>query len=132
MSSGKRMFAALAAFAVSAVAVALFVAPAGATRVVRIHSRLTINVYGNGGKVKGNANCTEERTVVVKQRGHGRIGATKSGKGGHWHVAPEDLKFKGRLPFRVYAEVKPLSEGTAGTIYRCLAATSRTITIAGG
>jgi hypothetical protein len=35
-------------------------------------------------------------------------------------------------PFKVYAEVKPVAQGTAGTIYKCLGATSKAITISGG
>jgi hypothetical protein len=36
------------------------------------------------------------------------------------------------IPFKIYAEVKPLTQGTAGTIYKCLGATSKTRTISGG
>lgn len=132
MSISKRLGAAGVALAATVALAALFVAPAGATRVVKIHSTLTISAYAYNGKVKGNANCTEGRTIVLKEKGHGKIGATKSGKEGRWEVNPETIKYKGQLPYRIYAEAKQLDQGTAGTIYRCLAATSRTIKIAGG
>jgi hypothetical protein len=32
----------------------------------------------------------------------------------------------------VYAEVKPMTQATAGPIYRCLGAASKTVEIAGG
>jgi len=33
---------------------------------------------------------------------------------------------------KVFAEVKPVTQGTAGTIYKCLGAVSKTVEIAGG
>ena len=36
-----------------------------------------------------------------------------------WKVDPEDLHFKGKLPFKIFAEVKPITQATAGPIYRC-------------
>jgi hypothetical protein len=73
-----------------------------------------------------------ERTVVLKQKGHGVLGRDKSEDNGSWEVSPEDLHFKGPLPYNIYAEAKPLTQATAGPIYKCLAATSKTIEIAGG
>jgi hypothetical protein len=37
-----------------------------------------------------------------------------------------------KIPAKVFAEVKPVSQGTAGTIYKCLGAVSKTVEIAGG
>jgi hypothetical protein len=79
-----------------------------------------------------NSGCVEERKVVLKQKGQGVLGRDTSDAEGRWKVDPEDIHYKGKLPFKIFAEVKPLSQGTAGTIYKCLAATSRTITITGG
>jgi hypothetical protein len=117
-----------------AIAVAgLAAIPAGATKTVSISSTLQISAYGYFGKVKSpNSGCVEDRSVVLKQKGHGVLGRTKSTDTGKWEVSPESIHYKGQLPYKIYAEVKPLSQGTAGTIYKCLGATSKTIEIAGG
>jgi hypothetical protein len=137
MSTSKRSKVGRAAIAAALTAAIVTVVPGGATagvgQVVKIRSTVQISVYAYKGTVKAsNPNCVEERTVVLKQKGHGVLGRTTSETKGKWEVNPEDLRFKGRLPYEVYAEVKPLSQGTAGTIYRCLGATSKTIEIAGG
>jgi hypothetical protein len=123
----------LAAMAL-AVAVAGFAAiPAGATKTVSISSTLQISAYGYFGKVKSpNSGCVENRSVVLKQKGYGALGQDATDAEGRWKIDPEDLHYQGKLPFKIFAEVKPLSQGTAGTIYKCLAATSKTIEIAGG
>ncbi len=125
---------ALAAMALCVVAlVAIPAAAAGPGQTVNVHSTLTISVYGYKGKVKAaNSNCVAERSVVLKQKGHGVLGRTKSTATGSWEVNPEKLHYKGQLPYKIYAEVKPLTQATAGPIYKCLAATSKTIEIAGG
>lgn len=127
----------VALFAVAAVAVlalgASAVIAAGPGQTVKVKTTLKISSYGYKGKVlAGNANCVAGRTVVLKQKGHGVLGRDTSEDNGKWEVSPEDLKFKGQLPFKLYAEVKPITQATAGPIYKCLAATSKTITIAGG
>jgi hypothetical protein len=136
MSRSKWAKPGAAAIAAAIVIMAFAVAPAGARKVgqdVNIKSTLSISVYGYKGAVKAaNPNCVEERKVVLKQKGYGKLGGATSDKGGKWEVSPEKLKFKGQLPYFLYAEVKPLSQGTAGTIYKCLGATSKTIEIAGG
>ena len=122
--------------ALAALAAALVAVPAGADgpgQTVNVHSTLTISVYGYKGKVKAaNSNCVAERSVVLKQKGHGVLGRSKSTATGSWEVSPEKLRYKGALPYKIYAEVKPLTQATAGPIYKCLAATSKTIEIAGG
>jgi hypothetical protein len=132
MKSSKRVVglvvAVVATFAL-AVPVAGLAAPhPGQT--VEIKATITINPYGSAGKVSAsNPNCTEERKVVVKQVGVGKIGAIETSSTGSWKAEP---KYKGQLPYEVYAELKPVTQGTAGTIYKCLGARSRTVTIAGG
>jgi hypothetical protein len=119
---------ALAATLAIGVPVAISAGQPGQT--VKVSSTVTVNAYGNGGKVKAaNPNCVEGRRVIVKQVGHGKIGAATTNDKGAWKAEPA---YKGAIPFKVYAEVKPLTQGTAGTIYRCLDATSRTVTISGG
>ena len=125
-----------AVLALAASVVALAAIPAGAAKpgqTVNVPTTLKISAYGYKGRVtSGNSNCVAERTVVLKQKGQGVLGRTKSEDNGSWEVSPEDLHFKGPLPYKLYAEVKPLTQATAGPIYKCLAATSKTITINGG
>jgi hypothetical protein len=101
-----------------------------ARQTVELKSTITINPYGSAGKVSSaNANCVESRQVVVKEKGYGKIGSTTTSSTGSWKAEPD---YKGNVPLKVWAEVKPVTQGTAGTIYKCLAATSKTITINGG
>jgi hypothetical protein len=130
-SSSRVVVLALATVAVLALAVPVTgLAAPHPGQTVELKSTISINPYGNAGKVSAaNPNCTESRTVVVKEVGIGKIGATTTSSTGSWKAEP---KYKGNLPFKIYAEVKPVSQGTAGTIYKCLGAKSRTIEIAGG
>ena len=132
MNSSKRvvgLVAAAAAVLALAAPVAGFAAgEPGQT--VEIKSTITINPYASAGKVSAkNPNCTESRTVVIKEVGFGKIGSTTTSSTGSWKAEPD---YKGGVPFKVYAEVKPVTQGTAGTIYKCLGAKSPTKTIEGG
>ncbi len=120
--------------ALAAIAAAsLLLAPAGATRTLNVPSRLSIGAGGYYGKVKSSdPGCVAERSVVLRQKGHGVLGRSRSSDEGRWEVAPEGLRFKGKPPFEVFAEMKPFANGAAGTIYRCSGATSKTIAINGG
>jgi hypothetical protein len=130
MSRTKRAGATLA---VAIGVAALTALPAGATKTVNVPSTLQVSAYGYFGKVKSpNSGCIGERKVVLKQKGYGALGRDTSDQEGRWKVDPEDIHYKGPLPFKIYAELKPLSQGTAGTIYKCSGATSRTIEITGG
>jgi len=131
MKSSRLVLAAVAAVAALALAVPVAGFAAGEPgQTVEIKSTITINPYGSAGKVSAsNPNCTESRTVVVKQVGIGKIGSTTTLSTGSWKAEP---KYKGGLPYKVYAEVKPVTQGTAGTIYKCLGAKSPTKTINGG
>lgn len=122
---------AVLALALAAIAVAAL--PAAAMKPISVPTTLQVSTYGYFGKVKSpNSNCIGERKVVLKQKGHGVLGRDTSDEEGRWKVDPEDLHFKGKLPFKIYAEVKPITQATAGPIYRCGSAGSRTITINGG
>lgn len=85
---------------------------------------LQISAYGYFGKVKSSSACTANRQVVLKQKGHGVLGRDDSDAEGRWKIDPEDLHYKGPLPYKIYAEVKATG--------RCAGATSKTIEIAGG
>jgi carbon monoxide dehydrogenase subunit G len=131
MSKAKRtagLFGAVAATVALAVPVVASADHPGQT--VELKSTITINPYGSAGKVSSsNANCTESRQVVVREKGYGKIGATTTSSTGSWKAEP---KYKGNVPLKVWAEVKPVTQGTAGTIYKCLGAISKVRTISGG
>ena len=125
----------VAALAVAVGASLALLAPVIATagqpgQTVELKSTITINPYGNAGKVSSaNANCTESRTVVVKEKGYGKIGSTTTSSTGSWKAEPD---YKGEVPLKIWAEVKPVTQGTAGTVYKCLGASSNIRTINGG
>jgi hypothetical protein len=100
---------------------------------VTIKSTVTLGAAGYQGKVKAaNANCVEERTVVLKQKGNGVLSRVETKPNGNWKADLEELNENLEIPAKVFAEVKPVTQGTAGTIYKCLGAVSKTVEIAGG
>lgn len=100
---------------------------------VKVKSTITIGASGYQGKVKSaNANCVGERIVVLKQKGNGVLSRVESKDNGNWKADLEDLNENIKLPAKVFAEVKPVTQATAGPIYRCLGAVSKTVEIAGG
>jgi hypothetical protein len=126
-------------FALFAAAVAALALTASAVsadtpgQTVKIQSTITLGAAGYQGKVKAsNANCVEERTVVLKQKGNGVLSRTETKPNGNWKADLEELNANIKIPAKVFAEVKPVTQGTAGTIYKCLGATSKTVEIAGG
>jgi hypothetical protein len=124
-----------AALALTVGAALALMAPVIATagepgQTVELKSTITMNPFGSAGKVSSsNANCVEQRQVVIKEVGKGKIGAATTNANGGWKAEP---KYKGNVPFKVYSEVKPVTQGTAGTIYKCLGASSKVRTISGG
>lgn len=125
---------ALPATAAAALALAVPVAiSAGPGQTTNVTSTVTIGSVGYQGKVKAsNPNCVAERTVVLKQKGNGVLSRIKSQDNGNWKADLDELNAKIKVPAMVYAEVKPLTQATAGPIYKCLAATSKTVEIGGG
>jgi len=123
---------ALALVAVLAVATSAVAAPQpGET--VKVKSTITIGASGYQGKVKSaNPNCVGERIVVLKQKGNGVLSRSESKPNGNWRADLDELNENLKLPAEVYAEVKPVTQATAGPIYRCLGAVSKTVEIAGG
>jgi hypothetical protein len=117
-------------------AIALVAIPAGAAgpgQTVKVESEVTIGATGYQGKVKAaNSNCVGERTVVLKQKGNGVLSRVKSKANGNWQADLEDLNANIKIPAKVFAEVKPSTQATAGPIYKCGAAVSKTVEIAGG
>lgn len=100
---------------------------------VKVKSTITIGAAGYQGKVKSaNSNCIGERIVVLKQKGNGVLSRVESKANGNWKADLDELNEKIEIPAMVYAEVKPMTQATAGPIYRCLGAVSKTVEIAGG
>jgi hypothetical protein len=94
---------------------------------------VTLGASGYQGKVKArNSNCVAERVVVLKQKGNGVLSRVESKANGNWKADLEDLNENIKIPADVYAEVKPSTQATAGPIYKCLGAISKTVEIAGG
>jgi len=126
--------AALVAAIVAALALtAAAVTAAGPGETVKVKSEVTLGASGYQGKVKAkNSNCVGERTVVLKQKGNGVLSRVESKANGNWKADLEDLNENIEIPAKVFAEVKPSTQATAGPIYKCLGAVSKTVEIAGG
>lgn len=106
---------------------------AGPGQTVDVKTTVTIGATGYQGKVSAaNPNCVGERTVVLKQKGNGVLSRVTSKPNGNWKADLEDLNANIKIPAKVYAEVKASTQATAGPIYKCGAATSKTVEIAGG
>jgi hypothetical protein len=100
---------------------------------VKVKSTVTLGATGYQGKVKAaNSNCVAERVVVLKQKGAGVLSRVESKANGNWKADLEDLNENIKIPAKVFAEVKPSTQATAGPIYKCLGAVSKTVEIAGG
>jgi len=123
---------AVAAVALVALAVpALASAEAGPGQVVKVTSKLWLANSASQGKVRAsNANCVEDRKVLIKAKGYGTVMTTKTNASGFWKVNRSVLRGKVNQPAKIHAVVSQVSQGTAGPIYKCLKATSRTVTLA--
>jgi hypothetical protein len=126
--------ASVAALATAALAIpALASAGDGPGEVVKVKTTVTISAYGYKGFVKaGNSNCVADRKIALVQKGHGVISHATSEDNGRWEANLDELNQKIKIPAKVYAVVKLSTEATAGPIYRCLKATSKTAEINGG
>jgi hypothetical protein len=123
----------VAAIVAALTLVATAVAADGPGQTVKVKSTITIGAAGYQGKVKAaNPNCVGERTVVLKEKGVGVLSRVESKANGNWRADLEELNENIKIPAKVFAEVKPGTQATAGPIYKCLAAVSKTVEIAGG
>ena len=122
--------------AVSVVASALgltwVLAPAFATRTVTITSH--ISIQGKGVKFSGKVTATKapckasRRVTLYRKVSNGSSKAllsTTTTSSGSWKITVSGSA--GITMSKFFASVKKHSEGTAGTIYVCTAATSKTI-----
>jgi hypothetical protein len=116
------------AMLVPIVALALGIAGAEATRTVRIASHISIkskSLTFSGNVTSSNAACKRLRKVTLYRASALVLGTTTTGSSGHWKITASGSA--GISLGRFYAKVAKRSEGTAGTIYVCGAARSRTI-----
>ena len=132
----RRTSQAMALGALAAAVLALGVSAvtaAGPGETVKVKSEVTLGASGYQGKVKAkNSNCVGERVVVLKQKGNGVLSRSQSKPNGNWRADLDALNENIKIPAMVYAEVKPSTQATAGPIYKCLGAVSRTVEIGGG
>ena len=102
---------------------------AGATRTVTISSHITIKGKGltfSGNVTSSKAACKAGRKVTLYRKGSLVLGSTTTNSSGHWKITVS-AGSAGITLGHFYAKAKKRSEGTAGTIYVCKAATSPTV-----
>ena len=112
----------------SALALGSFLPTAMATKTVKLTSRITIKSSGlkfSGTVTSRNAACKGGRKVTLYRTPSQKLGTTTTNAAGAWKLTASGSA--GITLGHFYATVKERSEGTAGTIYVCKAATSKTI-----
>ena len=119
MSTSKQAVAGSA----GAVAVAVagrggFAAAAGATWTSTLDDLRSTPTATSARSESSNSERRRDRQVVLKQKGYGVLGRTIR-REGRWKIDPEDIHYKGPLPYKIYAEVKATRQ--------MLRATSKTI-----
>ena len=120
--------AAVAAVAVIGVVAVLCSGSAYASRIVNVASQVSIKSQHNTtftGRVTSHAGCEDGRTVTLYTAGKQKLGTVKTNKNGFWKIKVSG--FTGISLRHFFAKVAKFSNGAAGTIYVCLAATSKTI-----
>ena len=100
-----------------------------ATRVVTLASHISITSHHNttftGRVTSSNAACDVDRKVTLYTTTKLKLGTAKTNNHGYWKIRASG--FAGISLHHFFAKVAKLSSGTAGTIYVCKAATSKTI-----
>jgi hypothetical protein len=115
---------------VSALALASGVTAALATRTVTIASHISIKSKGltfSGRVTAKNAACDSGRKVTLYRTSSLKLGSAPTSSSGHWKITASGSA--GISLGHFYAKVSKRSEGTAGTIYVCKAARSKTIAL---
>jgi hypothetical protein len=101
---------------------------AGATHVVKIASHISIHSHGltfHGKVTSPNSACVPMRKVTLYRTNGNVLGKTKTNNTGDWKITASGSA--GIILGHFYAKVKRESQGTAGTIYVCQGAKSKTI-----
>lgn len=105
-------------------------AQATAKRTVRIASHISIKSEGlsfSGRVTSPNSACTVSRKVTLYRTNGNVLGTTHTNNHGRWHITASGSAGISMGSF--YAVVKRESQGTAGTIYVCKRARSKTISL---
>lgn len=98
------------------------------TRTVKVASHISITSHHNTtftGRVKSHSGCKEGRKVTLYTTTNLKLGTAKTNRHGYWKIKASG--FAGISLHHFFAKVAKFSNGTAGTIYLCKAATSKTI-----
>jgi hypothetical protein len=116
------------AASVSALVLVVGVTGAFATRTVTIASHISIKSAGltfTGRVTARNHACDSGRKVTLYRTPSLKLGSATTNLSGHWNITASGSA--GISLGNFYARVAKRSEGTAGTIYVCEAARSKTI-----
>jgi hypothetical protein len=128
-----RLTRALVATAAIAAAVGILAAAATATRTINVPAQVSISsksLHFTGKVTAGKYTpCAQQRKVTLYKVVSGgpdqEVGHAMTNLKGKWSITPEGSAGISLAHF--YAKVKKKPEGTAGTIYVCLAAKSRVV-----
>jgi hypothetical protein len=124
-----RIRIAAATVAVMGVALVSCVGSAYATRIVTLASHMSIKSHHNttftGRVTSSDPGCEDARRVTLYASPKLKLGTAKTTKHGYWTI--EASGFAGISLHRFFAKVAKFSNGAAGTIYVCEAATSKTV-----
>jgi hypothetical protein len=119
---------AAATVAVIGVVLVVWFGTAYATRIVNVPSHISIKSHHNTtftGRVTSHSGCLDGRRVTLYTTTKLKLGAAKTNKSGYWKIKASG--FAGISLHHFFAKVVKFANGTAGTIYVCEAATSKTI-----
>jgi len=96
---------------------------------IRVNSNLWIANVAYQGRIRaGDDNCVSEREVLIRSDGR-TVARTRTDADGFWRVDPSALYTSVELPAELHAVAGQVYQGTAGPIYQCNKAVSRTVTI---
>lgn len=101
---------------------------ADASRTVDVASQISIASHHNttfSGRVTSHPGCEDSRRVTLYTTTKLKLGTAKTNTSGYWKIKASG--FAGISLHHFYAKVAEFSNGAAGTIYLCKAATSKTI-----
>ena len=126
--TGSRTRIAAATLAVMGVLLVVCFGSADATRTVTVASSISIKSQHNTtftGKVTSHPGCQDGRSVTLYTTSKLKLGTAKTSKYGYWKIRASG--FAGISLHHFFAKVAKSSNGAAGTIYVCKAASSKTI-----
>jgi hypothetical protein len=121
---------AAAVLAATALGVPPLLNAADATRTVRIASHISIGnreLTFRGRVTSPNAACKDRRRVTLHRTNGDKLGSTTTGPSGKWKITASGSA--GISLGHFFATVRKSSQGTAGTIFVCKAARSKTIAL---